>query len=317
MAALGLDLTGNTAPEKVITDNHSEDDADSDFDDGGSQKRRPRVHRAEDLEDGAEPPANAQKQPWELSPPKGLEADPWAEPANQTGDAPSNEPPKNHERKGSKPKNTRGNSDSRGVRGGPDSRGGRGASRGRGSGERGRGTGERGRGTFERGRGTNERGRGGRGRGRGGSVPTKKEEVSSEAKSPAAEKATDGWTVPQDDAEAAWGIGSNPNTGEEGKEQGKSSSSTKQAAEAWELPPVSPAEQEVSWGVSTSDSAQPAQSPQGQEDGGWGESNGNKKNADGNKQVKRPPAYHNPDRVKTGGTERVSLMLLTCRCQVS
>jgi len=183
MTALQLDLNGSNTTEKISTDAHSEDDADSDFDDGGSQKRRPRVRRAEDMDDEHhEQPVEApSKDAREIPSPKEPEVDPLTDPAEpgkapDTGNA-GNKTEKSSNAKDRRQGNNNRSSDSRG-RGGGKGRGDRGrdfADRGRGGSERGRGGGERGRGTGEKVRGGDRtrggdrgrRGDGARGKGRG------------------------------------------------------------------------------------------------------------------------------------------------------
>jgi hypothetical protein len=334
MTALQLDLNGNNATEKISTETHSDDDADSDFDDGGSQKRRPRVRRAEDIDDEhhEEPVEAPKKNAWEMSPPKEPEVDPWADPA-EPGKASNAGKAGNTTEKDSntRPGNNSRGSDSRG-RGGGRGRGDRGRDfpdRGRGGIERGRGRGERGRGNGERGRGAGERGRGGdrargeKGRGRGGgrgAAPTSTELASSENTGVVASSG-DTTHVPEDKKAVSPAPGggkpkeerpkrqeSKGKRPEKAPEEPKESTTTN---EGWELPTDQDGGwgagvPDSGWGIDTQQANAPAKSPtSARSPGGWGNASPTE-GTDSNKPFKRVPIYVNTERVKTGGSERVS-----------
>jgi hypothetical protein len=102
---------------------------------------------------------------------------------------------------------------------------------------------------------------------------------------------------------------------EKAPEEPKESTSTN---EGWELP----GEQDSGWGVGVPDSGwgidtqqvnETAKSPtSARPPGGWGNAKATPtEGTDPNKPFKRVPAYINTERVKTGGSERVSLRKLS------
>ena len=320
MTALGLDLNGSSAPEKISTEPHSDDDADSDFDDGGSQKRRPRVRRPEDIDDEhtEEPVEASKKNAWEISPSKAVEADPWADPVEPGGGKSGNTPAKGSNARGGGRGNHPQTSESRG-RGGARGRG----DRGRGGNERGRGAGDRGRGTGERGRGgdraRSERGRG-RGNGRGAAPTMAKDPAPHEPVSAAPPPPPSTETVPNPVSEepkvAPTAVGEGTKSPKPKRPKGKRPEKAQEEAkplgtadESWKLPTAEEggwgAAADAGWGAEPQEANAPAKSPtSARSPGGWTNATPTE-GTDPNKPFKRVPAYVNTDRVKTGGSERV------------
>ncbi|CAG8624265.1 16750_t:CDS:2, partial [Acaulospora colombiana] len=267
MSALHLDVTGDDSPEKLKNENHSEDDADSDFDDGGSQKRRPRIQRAEDFDDGhTEEASNVPaKNAWELSPPKEAEVDPWAEPSTEPAKFKTDVAKANGSEEqdlwGQEPK--------------------------RGSGARARGDADTGTETNNKGKALGE---------------TQNTEVLSTEQSKAS---------PREEQETKSREPKNkgPRSSKPPPPKKQEQTTNTDTTDAWALPPISTTEQDAGWGVTTSDDAQGATSG-GWGDtpasAGWGDSPASEK-PNSPKTFKRPPMYLNPDRVKTGGSERAKL----------